>query len=214
MKASRALSFTTQTKYCWQWLDFRRTYVESEATMPGLSSDSSPLKSRFVKKLLQSDWRASGSRKPGCRWLWKRLLKKSTARELLSESLSGSSELTLRFVLEDSLHHIFTDKCRNAGLSGSQTPFFFFFLNRILNLLPSLPDRQGHGGRCLSVPVDTPNYSHSLELCFMPALAETLKVICNLLWAIDCPGVKLFPLCRTNILVQPSLIKSECECPA
>lgn len=101
----------------------------------------------------------------------------------MSESLSGSSELSLRFVLEDSLLHIFTDKCRNAGLSGTQTffSFFFFFLDQILNLFPSLLDRQGHGGRCLSVPVDTPNYSPSLELCFMPALAETLKVICNLL---------------------------------
>lgn len=167
----------------------------------------------LLKKLLQSDWRASGSRKPGCRWLRKRLLKMSTALELLSQSLSGSSELSLRFVLEDSLLHIFTDKCRNAGLSGSQT-FFFFFLNHILNLFHSLLDRQGHGGRCLSVPVDTPNYSHSLELGFTPAHAETLKVICNLLWGIDCPGVKLFPLCATNILVQPSLIKSECECPA
>lgn len=172
--------------------------------MLGLSSVSSPLKSRFVKKLLQSDWRASGSRKPGCRWLWKRLLRKSNARELLSESLSRSSERSLRFVLEDSLLHIFTDKCRNAGLRKKQ----------ILNLFPSLLDRQGHGGRCLSVPVDTPNYSHSLELGFTPVLAETLKVICNLLWGIDCPGVKLFPLCATNILVQPSLIKSECECPA
>lgn len=136
--------------------------------------------------------------------------KKSTVRELLSESLSGSSELSLGFVLEESLHHIFTDKCRNAGLSGSQT---FFFLNPILNLFPSLLDQQGHGGRCLSVPVDTPNYSHSLELCFMPALAETLKVICNLLGGIDWPGVKLFPLCRTNILLQHSLIKSERERP-
>lgn len=64
--------------------------------------------------------------------------------------------------------------------------------------------RQGHLSRSMPVPLDCLNcYSHPFQLEFTLALTETLKVICNLLWDIDCSSVKLFPLHGTDPQVQP-----------
>lgn len=84
--------------------------------------------------------------------------------------------------------------------------------------------RPGHLNRSVPVHFHCLNcYSQPLQLEFTLALTETLMVICNRLWDIGCPSVKLFLLNCTDTQVLPvvsntvwvsSLIPFPLESPA
>lgn len=98
----------------------------------------------------------------------------------------------------------FADKYKYGAFRGSETVTLGFqntviyknLLTHFNHVRNSTYKRRGPLSRGMPVPLNCLNcYSCSFQLEFTLALAETLKVICNLL----CPSGKLFPLHSTQV---------------